>query len=74
MLAAYCPVVMAGYVPATSRARLSLRVAGTCPAMTIGGVGASRFSLQITHMNTDQGGPRPKHSDPILCAPVPIRS
>ena len=28
------PTVMAGHVPATSRDRLSLRMAGTCPAMT----------------------------------------
>ena len=29
------PTVMAGHVPATSRDRLSLRMAGTCPAMTV---------------------------------------
>ena len=31
-----CPTVMAGHVPATSRDRLSPRMARTCPAMTVG--------------------------------------
>jgi hypothetical protein len=35
---------MAGHVPATSHDKLSPRMAGTCPAMTVANVGASRFS------------------------------
>ena len=36
MAAACCPTVMAGHVPATSRDRFSLRMAGTRPATTVG--------------------------------------
>ena len=37
--------VMAGHVPATSRDGLSLRMAGTCPAMTVGQHAAGIFTL-----------------------------
>jgi len=39
------PTVMAGHVPATSRDRLSLRMAGTCPAMTVERHAAGIFTL-----------------------------
>src|SRR5260370_15087678 len=39
------PAVMAGHVPATSRDRLSLRMARTCPAMTVGQHAAGIFPL-----------------------------
>ena len=39
------PTVMAGHAPASSRGRLSLRMAGTCPAMTVGQHAAGIFTL-----------------------------
>jgi hypothetical protein len=39
------PTVMAGHVPAASRDRFSLRMAGTCPAMTVEQHAAGIFTL-----------------------------
>ena len=44
-MAAAHRTVMAGQVPATSRDRLSLRLAGTCPAMTVGQHVAGIFTV-----------------------------